>query len=319
MIVETSRSLRNVLMGLALLLPLACGKSDAGASAPDAKSAEPASKSAAKVAPYTYPAPVSGHYAEINTGDFDLVDGFAYASAAGGGTVVYVTSKAIASPILAASACPMTEARSIGLLRDAAYLEVMIDADGKSSYFAQGTPLGGRGREEDAGGEYWKIVRKNPAAGHVAASVAYKQRGGFEFDLPIAKPKAAEVSEGERVQGHRVPDGAPTPAESAVVDAYRALHKAARSKDLAALLAAQGFSTEASAAIRGLAEIDADFTRFTDRFLDPGDPGEATVYEGYGGIRASGVNSKGEKYSNFYEFAPVDGRLVLIGISEDEL
>ena len=51
---------------------------------------------------------------------------------------------------------------------------------------------------------------------------------------------------------------------------------------------------------------------------DPGDPDEATVYEGYGGVRARGVNSKGEKCSNYYEFAPAGDRLVLIGITADK-
>jgi len=318
MIAQSSLGLRVLLTGLVAFIPTGCGNHDAGAAATSASAAEPASRSAAKVEPYAYPAPVSGHYAEANTGDFDLVDGLAYSSTSGDGTVVYVTSKAIASPVLASSSCPMTEARAIGLLRDAAYLEVTLDSAGKSSYFAQGTPLGGRGREEGVGGNYWNIESKKPAAGRTAASVAYRDRGGFEFDLPIVKPKTSEVSEGDRVQGNRAPKDAGTPDESAVLDLYRTLHKAARGKDLAALLAAQGFSKESIAAIRGLEGIDADFAVFADRFLDPGDAGEATVYEGYGGVRASGVNSKGEKYSNYYEFAPSGSRLVLIGISEDK-
>lgn len=318
MIAQSSLGLRVLLASLVVLIPLGCGNHDAGASAPNAPAAEPASTSAATVAPYSYPAPVSGHYAEANTGEFDLVDGLAYTSSSGSGTVVYVTSKSIASPILASSSCPMTEARAIGLLRDAAYLEVTLDPAGNSSYFAQGTPLGGRGREEGAGGNSWKIESKKSAAGRAAASVAYRGRGGFEFDLPIVKPKLAEVSEGDRVQGNRAPPDAGTPEESAVLDLYRSLHEAARGRDLAALLAAQGFSKDSIAAIRGLDGIEADFAVFADRFLDPGDPGEATVYEGYGGVRASGVNSKGEKYSNYYEFAPSGNRLVLIGISEDK-
>ena len=42
-----------------------------------------------KVPAYTYPAPVKGHYKEINIGEFDVVDGIAYAATGGGGTVVY--------------------------------------------------------------------------------------------------------------------------------------------------------------------------------------------------------------------------------------
>lgn len=319
MIAKHLPSLRTLLTSLAVFIPIGCGNHDAGASAPSASAAGPAAKSSAKVIPYTYAAPVSGHFAEVNTGEFDLVDGLAFPSASGDGTVVYVTSKAIASPILTASAAPMTEARAIALLRDACYLEVTLDAAGKSSYFGKGTQYNGQGREEEVGGRYWKIEAKKLAAGRTAASVAHKDHGGFEFDLPIAKPKVAEVSQGDRVKGLRSPKDAATPKEEAVTDLYRALHKAAKAKDLAALLAAQQFSTEAIAAIRGLPGIEADFAAFADRFLDPGDPGEATVYEGYGGIRAQGVDSKGEKFSNYYEFAPLGDRLVLVGISVDKL
>ncbi|HVR93326.1 MAG TPA: hypothetical protein VHI75_05745, partial [Casimicrobiaceae bacterium] len=68
-----------------------CGKEE---SAPS-----PAKKAAVeeKVAAYTYPAPVKGHYKEINIGEFDLVDGIAYPATGGAGTVVYVTEKPIAS------------------------------------------------------------------------------------------------------------------------------------------------------------------------------------------------------------------------------
>ncbi len=311
--------LRTLSTSLAVLIPLGCGDHDAATSAPGAEvAAHTVEKRAAKTGPFTYPAPVSGHYAETDTGDFDLVDGLAYTASSGDGTVVYVTSKSIASPILSQAAAPMTEARAIALLRDAGYVEVTLDAAGKSSYFAHGSQLGSRGREEDAGGKYWKIESKKPAAGRTAASVVHKDRGGFEFDLPIAKPKVAEVSEGDRVKGQRSPKDASTPEGTAVLDLYRALHKAAQAQDLGALLAAQGFSEEAIAAIRGLPGIDADFALFADRFLDPGEPEDPTVYEGYGGVRARGVNSKGEKYSNYYEFAPAGDRLLLIGISEDK-
>jgi hypothetical protein len=318
MIARPAARRRPLFASLVLLVPIGCGNEGEGASAPDAATTPPAAKSAATVVPYAYPAPVKGHYEEVNTGDFDLVDGLAYTSSSGAGTVVYVTSKPIASPALASSSCPMTEARAIGLLRDAAYLEVTLDAAGRSSYFAQGTPRGGRGREEDVGGKYWTIEKKKTAAARVAGSFAYRGRGSFEFDMPIEVPRVAEVSEGERVQGHRAPADAPTPEGSAVLDLYRALHAAAKARDLAAFLAAQGFSRDLIGAIRGLAGIDDDFAAFADRFLDPGDPGEATVYEGYGGVRATGVNSRGEAYSNYYEFAPAEGRLVLVGLSEDE-
>jgi hypothetical protein len=309
-----------VFTGLAALLPLGCGGSDAGAAAPGAHApsaaANASAKSAAKVEPYSYPAPVSGHYAEANTGDFDLVDGLAYASSTAGGTVVFVTSEPIASPLLADAACPVAEARSLALLRDAGWLEITLDAAGKSNYFAGGTPLGGQGRETDVGGQYWKIETKNPAAGHAAAKVAYRGRGGFEFDLPIAKPKMPEVSEGERVQGHRVPADAPTLKEKQVADLYLALHAAAKAKDLGAFLAAQKFSAKTIAAVRGLAGIDEDFARLADRFLAPGDPGDTSAEQGYGGVLSRGVNAKGEKYSNYYQFEPCGDRLILVGISE---
>jgi hypothetical protein len=79
-----------------------------------------------KVAPYTYPAPVKGHYKEINVGEFDLVDGIAYPATGGAGTVVYVADKPIASPMIAGSACPMTQARVLAELRNAKYLEVTL-------------------------------------------------------------------------------------------------------------------------------------------------------------------------------------------------
>jgi hypothetical protein len=46
-----------------------------------------------KVAPYTYPAPVKGHYKEGNLGEFNVVDGIAYPATGGVGTVVHVTEK----------------------------------------------------------------------------------------------------------------------------------------------------------------------------------------------------------------------------------
>src|SRR5450755_2019017 len=88
-----------------------------------------------KPVPYTYPAPVKGHYKEINIGEFDVVDGIAYPATGGVGTVVYVTDKPIASPMIADSACPMTLARALTELRDGKYLEVTL-LRGASKYFA---------------------------------------------------------------------------------------------------------------------------------------------------------------------------------------
>jgi hypothetical protein len=88
--------------------------------------------------PFKYPAPVKGHFQEKNTGEFDLVDGIACPAPGGAGTVVYVTSKSIASPVLATSPCPMMEARSLTQLRAAGWSEVRLDSKGRSDYFAAG-------------------------------------------------------------------------------------------------------------------------------------------------------------------------------------
>jgi hypothetical protein len=87
----------------------------------------------AKPAPYVYPAPVKGHIKEVNIGEFDLVDGIAYPSMnGGGGTVVYVASKPIASPLLVDSACPLTQARALSKLRNASFGEITLDPTGVS-------------------------------------------------------------------------------------------------------------------------------------------------------------------------------------------
>ena len=89
---------------IAVLALGACGKDQS-------TSGEPGSAAAAKkvveekVPPYSYPAPVKGHFKDINIGDFDLVDGIAYPASGGAGTVVYLTSKPIASPLIAAICC----------------------------------------------------------------------------------------------------------------------------------------------------------------------------------------------------------------------
>ena len=88
---------------------------------------------------------VKGRYAEINIGSFDLVDGIAW-PAEGRGTVIYVTSKPIASSRLVRSSCPATMARALTAVRDAGWVEVTLDASGNSHYFASGTPYGGSSR-----------------------------------------------------------------------------------------------------------------------------------------------------------------------------
>ena len=148
-----NRRLDVVAVCFATLAMWGCGKEQPSPGASE-KVAPSAKKSVEeKVAPYTYPAPVKGHYKEINIGEFDLVDGVAYPATGGAGTVVYVTDKPIASPMIAGSACPMTQARVLAELRNARYLEVTL-SHGTSKYFAAGTYFGGQ--QPRAGG--WRAL-----------------------------------------------------------------------------------------------------------------------------------------------------------------
>jgi hypothetical protein len=293
----------------------ACGggsKSTAGASAArsEAKPAPPAPE------PYSYPPPVSGHYNEVNTGDFDLVDGLATPNE-GGGYVVLATSKAIGSPLLAGSTCPRTEARALMVLRDVAWLEAPTDAKGKSPYFASGTIFNGQGYEENVGGGYWRIDVRESGDHRVTGQVRYSDRGGYRFDLPLYASRVPEVSEGERVHGQQAAGDVGTPDEARARALYKTLRDAARARDLGAFLAAQGFSDPVIRSLRGLAGIDADFAALADRFLSPGEPGEANLQPGLAGIGAEGTNSKGAKFINYYELAPCGERLVLVGVGEN--
>lgn len=300
----------SISMALAVAVS-GCGKKEA-AGEPRSQAAAPSANE--KPQPYTYPAPVKGHYKEINTGDFDLADGIAYPAGRGGGTVVWVTAKAIASPVLAGSECPMTEARALSALRDSPWVEVTLDSAGHSPYFSAGAPYGGTGREEDVGGGYWRSTLTNAGADRIAGSVTYRNRGGIEFDLPVSRPGGIQISEGERVQGHRSDTTARTPAAAEITAAYQAVLKAALAKDLHGILAAQGFDAKQITAIRGLAGIEADLPAFADRFLTPGSAESASGEPGQGGIMGHGTNSKGEKFSNWYQFTPCGKRLVLTGI-----
>jgi hypothetical protein len=268
-----------------------------------------------RAAPYAYPAPVKGHYKEINIGEFDVVDGIAYPAAGGAGTVVYVASKPIASPVIAGSTCPMTQARVLAEMRDARYLEVTL-ANGVSKYFAAGTYYSGSSREQEVGGRYWSSRMKGDPE-RATGSVTHKRAGSFEFDLPLSSPKVKEVSESDRTQGNRYDGTAPKPAAQAVTAAYQAVHDATKKKDLKGYLAAQGFDAKQIAAIRGLEGIDADFSVYADRFLVPGTAGEVTVRPGTGYVRTEGTNSKGQKFANFYHFAPCGDHLVLVSIAEN--
>ncbi len=300
----------------ALVGPIACGK-PGGPVRPPAPAARVAPAEPTPV-PYAYPPPVKGHLDDANTGNFDLVDGIAYPARSGAGTVVYVTSKPIASPVLAGSPCPMTLARALTSIRDAGWVEVTLDPKGKSKFFTRGTAFGGTGREEEVGGRHW-ISRLDLAAGRARGTVKHKEHGEFEFDLPVLSPKVREVSESDRMDGVRGdPDGA-SPTEAQLTTAYDALRAAAAKKDLKALLAAEGFEGAQVAAIRGLEGIGGDFAVYADRFLSPGTPtpDEFQSRPGLGAVRSEGVNAKGAKFINYYWFTPCGETLVLVAISEN--
>ena len=257
---------------------------------------------------------VKGHFDEINIGKFDLVDGIAWPD--GRRTVVYVVSKPIASSMLAGAACPATMARALAAVRDAGWVEVTIDASGKSDYFASGKPFGGSSRESEVGGRYWSITLKNVEGG-ATGTVKHKEKGSFDFSLPVASPKMKEVSESDRSQGRQADPSAPSPAQDAMTSAYRAAHAAAAAKDWTALLTAIGFDAAQAAAIRALEGINADLELFADRFLNPGAPGETDVRAGHGYVQAEGANSKGAKFINYYWFASCQGKPLLYSITEN--
>jgi hypothetical protein len=307
-----------------VLVSLACG-GPSGTSSSSSAPSTPSTESPARVEPSpavaapmasAYPPPVKGHHQEANTGNFDLVDGIAWTAKGGAGTVVYAVSKPIASPALASSPCPMTEARSLTTLRDAGWVEVTLDAKGKSKYFSQGTAFGGTGREEDVGGRYWQSSL-TLTGGNAKGEVRHTSDGAFEFDLPVLSPRVTEVSESDRIGGKRSDPLGVTPTEQQIAGAYRAIRAAAMKKDLAGVLSAQGFDAKQIAAIRALPGIDADFAVFADRFLEPDKTGELQSDPGYGGITAEGANPRGEKFTNFYVFTPCQGRLVLTHIYEN--
>jgi len=300
--------LHVVAVSVAALALLGCGKEPSAPTAATKVAEE-------KIPPYTYPAPVKGHFKEINIGQFDVVDGIAYTARGGAGTVIYVTSKPIASPMLAASACPMTEARALSQLRNVDYMEVTI-AHGASKYFAAGTSFAGSSREEAGGGHYFSSKMKDDPD-RAIGTVIHKLEGSFDFDLPISRPKVNEVSEGDRSNGTRSDLTAPRPAEPAVTAVYRALHEAALKKNLKGILAAQGFDAKQIAAIRGLDGIDADVAVYSDRFLTSSGPDEFSAKPGTAYVRVEGVNAKGKKFANYYHFAPCGERFVLVSIAEN--
>src|SRR5262249_6223256 len=293
-----SRILSLVVLAVTLA-PLSCGKREPTAVAkPTAAEAQKAAATEKTPPPYTYAAPVKGHYREVNIGSFDLVDGIAYPASNGAGTVIYVVDKQIASPVVADFPCPMTQARSLSVLRNADYVEVTLDAAGRSKYFAAGKMFGGSSREEEVGGHYWSSKLKSSETGRASGSVQHKSHGEFEFDLPILRPQVREVSEGDRAKGRRSDESAPKPTEQALAEAYKSVGQAALKKDLKSVLAALGFNEQQSMAIRGLEGIDANLSVYSDRFLEPGTASDFMAKPGTGYVRSEGVNSKGKKFAN---------------------
>jgi len=295
------------------LLLAGCGAPPQSSEQPAPDRQSPANRQA-KAQPYNYPPPVKGHYAEVNTGDFDLVDGLAYGAAASP-VVVYAVSKPVASPVLSAE-CPMTEARALTALRDAGWIEVALKDDGSSDYFAAGTAFAGSSRETEVGGHYWKS-RLDKHDGKAVGAAHHKEHGGFDFDLPLRRPALSQISASEAADGHRGDTSDPQPEEGAIVAAYQKLREAAAARDLGRFLAEQGYSEAQAAAVRGLAGIEEDFAVFADRFLTPGAPEETQIEPGYGGVGARGTNSKGAAFFNFYGFVPCGSRLVLVDIGEN--
>jgi hypothetical protein len=294
---------------LALALA-ACPSGEDGGSASD-----PGPVERTKIEPFSYPAPVSGHLSEADAGEFDLVDGIAYPARAGSTGIVFVSAKPIASPVLATSSCPATQARALKLLRDASYVEVTLAPDGRSPTFIYGSPYGGQGRGIDVGGGEWR--GKIATAGvRAAGSVTHRYYGEFEFDLPLARTQPTEVSEEDRMAaGYAAWGGdAPVPTETEAMTAYGLTRRAVLDGNLAAYLELQGFDAGQVEKIRGLAGIEDDFRAHGDRFLDPGAPEAPTLESGFAAVGARGKNSKGEAFANYYEFTPCGGSLILTSI-----
>jgi hypothetical protein len=262
-----------------------------------------------------YPAPVSGKISDANAGTYDLVDGIAYASPYGRGTVVFVVAKPIASTVLATSSCPATQARALVMLRDASYAEVTLDAKGDSPTFLYGSPYGGSGRAMDSGGREWSSDLELDD-GRAKGSVEHGYYGEWEFDLPIAKVQPTEVSEDDRfAAGHMAWGGdAPVPSEGEAIAAYDRARRAVLEDDLAGYLKQLGFTDEEASKIRRLDGLRADFARHRQRFLKPGVAEEPMLAPGVAQVGARGKNGDGADFANYYQFTLCAGRLILTGV-----
>ena len=258
---------------------------------------------------------VKGTYSEADAGRLDLVDGIAWTSAAGGGTVVYLTTKPIASSALG-GACPVTEARGMILLRDAAWVEVTPDAKGLSKHFAWGRTFGAArgGRQADMGDHPWTITLRKSPPGTIAGSVAYGDHGSFDFDLPVRHPGVPEISEAQAYDDAVA--GTP-PSPEAFKAAFLAVRLAALKKDLPAFLAAQGYSATQIAAIRALPGIDADFARLSLRFLKKEVRHKPSFKGGRGSLTAEGTNAEGKSFYNYYYLTTCGTRFILTTMAEN--
>ena len=258
---------------------------------------------------------VKGRFEETDIGRFPLVDGIAW-PAEGRGTVIYVTSKPIASRMLARSSCPATMARALTAVRDAGWVEVTLDASGDSDYFGSGKPYGASSRQSGPAGRYWSSTL-TVSGERVSGRVNHTDRGRFEFDLPLSHAKVQEISEDDRMQGIAAHPSAPAPSQQAMTEAYRAAHAAALKKDWNALIAALGFDAAQVNAIRALPDIDADLKAFANRFLTPGEVSESDSRAGHGLVGAEGKNGQGATFINYYWFAFCEAKLVLYTITEN--
>ena len=294
-----------------LVLAAACRRDEESA-----PSSDPADLALERAAVWSYPPPVSGRISEANSGTFDLVDGIAWpARDPRKGTVVFVASKPIASPVLAGSPCPVTCARAMTLLRNASYAEVTLDAKGRSETFGYGSPYGGQGRAFDPGGREWSAWIRT-ASGRAVGAVEHRHWGAFEFDLPIARPGEHEVSEDDRMAaGHAAWGGdAPVPTAEEAIAAYTALRRAARDGNLRAYLGHLGFDAAQAKQVRGLRGLEEDFRAQALRFLDPGEPEAPTLANGFAQVGARGTDANGDAFANYYELTPCGGQLILTGI-----
>lgn len=299
----TGKSVRIAVLSATLALS-ACG--DAPPETPNAEAQPSAAASVPSasptpagevVTPTVYPPPVKGVIDEVNVGTFELVDGLAYPAADGSGTVVYATSKSIASPVLGKSKCPRLFAESLAQLRDSGFAEVTLDAEGRSPYFGWGHAYGGTGKSLSPND--WTTT-VDVAGDRISGSARHRDYGDFTFDLPMlaAQPVAAESED-----------------SAATIAVYERIRAAARAGDLKGVLAAQGFDDASIAAIRGLPGIDFDLGEFARRFLEPGTPKEGSVYPS--SFYVDGKKSDGSRWWNYYGFQKCGDALVLVSVRED--